>query len=248
MRSLRYLISNLAFASCALAQTPFVAPSEAAIDPDQIYSRILSGSDAERQAAYAAMGFPLGSDGKPFGTDGAPLDVRLLAVNLDEDPALERVLIARTLFVQSVAIFDLPNAHWMLVGTFLCCGVNAPSDREPFLELKQTVRHGVNDVVVHGGGSAGPGIARWSLSVFRLRDGRLYQVFDSVETAHSLTNEEHATFRYPDLGQSSAPPRIQVQREKRTGQRKTISCAIHSWNTKQFAFVAGPANPGPCPQ
>jgi hypothetical protein len=214
---------------------PFAEPRVAKIDPDEIYRNIVSGTLEQCKAAYLEIGFV------DWSSDEA-LDVKLMAVNLDEDPALERVLMARNIQFQSVAIFDWGGAQWKFVGSFLCCGRNASSDRNPFVELRQTVWYGVNDLVVHTGGSMGTGVGESRVSVYRMRGGRLYQVFDNIEDAYNWTSEDQATFRYPDIG------RIQVQRVKRSGQRKAITCTMHSWDSKQFVFVAGPAKPGPCPQ
>lgn len=100
---MRFLIAVLALAAAGQTQFPVIAhhkgptpqklpapsaePSIAQGDPDEMYRDIVSGTLERRKAAYRAMG--------SFDwADEDPLEVRLLAVNLDEDPELERVLMA----------------------------------------------------------------------------------------------------------------------------------------------------------
>lgn len=76
-----------------------------------------------------------------------------------------------------------------------------------------------------------------------MRNGRLYQVFDAIESAYNWTSEEQSTFRFPD---ATGPLRIDLQRVKKVESRKTMTCTVYTWDAKRFLFAPGRTAPGTC--
>lgn len=125
---------------------------------------------------------------------------------------------------------------WWELGHFACCGPGS-GQNDPFVELRQTVWHGTNDVILHAGGSFGTGVAERRLLIYRAWRGKLYKVFDIVESAYNLSGSEEIRISYPDTNSYSSPRVITVHRTKRNQSRRTTTCELFRWDAETFAFV-----------
>lgn len=212
-----------------------------AIDPDTLLPRLLSPEARERADAFTRAGLEIMGDQEPQ-------EVRLLALNIDSDPDLERVLIVKGLggmISMGAAVYKKENGVWWQLGGFFCCGPGSqPND--PFIEMRQIVRYGTNDIVIHAGGSQGTSAGAWQLMVFRVWKGSLYKVLDIVESAYNFAGPEQTRVSYPNTEHSSAPPVISVHRTKEVRNRRSSTCTQYRWDADRFAFVVLASSRGSC--
>lgn len=200
------------------------------IDPDEAYRDLISG-DATRVAS-AAKSLDIEMLVAP-----APGFVRSIAANLDADPELERVLFVESHGRGIAIVFARKAGIWWQIGNFIC---GMPSGRCPdeFVEPKQTVWYGTNDIVLHSNvvGGAG-GVSQHNLTIFRMFAGQLYPVFDVIEEAYSWRDSESSRIRLHDPDQSHESPMIVVNRTKRLGGKRSTECIPYKWNVEKFAFL-----------
>lgn len=207
------------------SKAPHAAPErrrKLAVDPDTLLSQLLSKDIRQRRSALDQL------DMSWLGESGVS-DVRLIAVNLDADPDLERVLIVRGNRDAASILKEMSGAWWE-IGAFLHQGHHA------FLEVETTVWPGTNDVIVRSGGSQGTGVGEVDLSIYRIWHGRLYRVLQIVENAYNFTGSVESTVTYPVLPTSGAPAII-VHQTNQTGQRRDSKCLAYRWDLERFAFV-----------
>lgn len=235
------------FSAVALEQEPapksFHSPAEPrrrlSINPDAMFPRLLSRNKPERDAAFKSFGME-------FSASTGPEDIRLFAVNLDSDAELERVLLVKSVSNLEATVMKRGTDGWWEVGHFSCCSLNGGIN-DPFLELRQTVSYGVNDIIIHAGGSQGLGVAERRLMVFRLWRGTLYKALDIVESANNLGGSEDIRTSYPDTSLFSEPRVITVHRSKETrGRKGPPVCELYRWDADKFAFLRMPPDREHC--
>ncbi|MBL8210939.1 MAG: hypothetical protein JNK87_09520 [Bryobacterales bacterium] len=221
-------------------QLPAEPRHSLSLDPDQVLPRLLSTDAAIRSAAFRSLGME-------YIADWTPTDVRILAVNLDADDELERVVTARSGTNAEAVALDRQEGAWWSVGQWACCGPRA-TYIEPFLEVRQLVWHGTNDIIVHAGGATGTGVGEQRLSAYRLWNGTLYKVLDILEWAYNWSESEQASVEYPVMEDmdSSKPRIITVRRVKGQGRRSRVVCERYQWDAKGFLFRPLPAGRGGC--
>ncbi len=225
-----------------LPKTPPAAEAEAEskseIDPDDAYRELVSGDAVRVVRAYHAL------DLSWIG-ESLPVDVRAMAVNMDDDKAhLERVLIINNLSNTAVIVFTKKNGGWWRVISGLC-GAPTGNCPSPFVELKQTVWYGTYDLVVHTDGKMGLGVSESHLQIYRMFQGRFYRVFDYVESAHNMSGEESSKFRFSDVS-SLETATIVVHQSKEFRGRRSATCIPHIWNVEKFAFLPVPPTRALC--
>lgn len=245
----RYLVT-LIFSACATAQgyrlvgpveplpkTPPAAEalheSKSLINPDDAYRELLSGDPERIVRTYNAL------DLSWIG-EWPPIEVRALAMDLDGDKKLERVLIIDNLWNTAVVVLRREDDVWWRVGVVLC---GAPRGNCPktFVELRQTVWYGTNDLIFHTGGSIGPGLSENRLQIYRMFAGRLYPVLDVIEDAADWSGQESSKFHFRDPESSANPATVVVHRTKEFRRRRTSACIPYVWNVDKFAFLPVPA-------
>jgi hypothetical protein len=192
--------------------------SRSPIDPDEAYRELVSG-DAERV-------------------------LRAMAVNMNDDPKLERVLIIDNLRNTSVIVFAQKDGQWWSVGAGLC-GAPVGHCPTPFVELKQTVWYGTYDLVIHTDGKIGLGLSESHLRIYRMFRGRFYPVLDFIESAHNMSGVESNNFRFRGPGTSDTAT-VVVHRTQEFRGRKTSECIPHVWNVEKFAFMSVPPTRALC--
>ncbi|MBS1830354.1 MAG: hypothetical protein JST93_33945 [Acidobacteria bacterium] len=208
-------------------------------DPDRTFPELLASIGSSRKHTFESVGLD-------YMAERNAVDIRLMAVNLDADEDLERVLIASGPDASQVAVLKKQAGEWWSLGAFSCCqpGTHAP---ETFLELRQMVWYGTNDIVLHTGGRYGSGIGEHRMRIFRVWNSHLYQVFDIKESAYNWSTSEEAQVTFPSAG---AGPHdevvILVRRTKSDGRRRTSSCELHRWDASQFVFVPIPPSAKLC--
>ena len=206
--------------------------------PDSMFPGLLSRDGTEKEAAFNSLGLEF-----IFRRD--PQDIRLFALNIDSDAELERVVIAASNLDVEAIVLKRENNLWWELGHFVCCGPGS-GPNEPFVELRQTVWFGTNDIIVHAGGVFGTGVAERRLLIYRAWRGKLYKVFDTVESAYNLSGSEQIRISYPDTNSHSSPRVIVVHRTKEIRSRRRTTCELFRWDAGQFAFVPTAPQPGLC--
>lgn len=212
-------------------------------DPLTIFRELLSPSEEERRRAYHAIRWDIGDDASP------PSDARLYATNLDADPGLEYILIVRGTLDRSAAyVFDKEGDGWWEVGQFRCWWHCLADQAERLIELREIVWYGRKDIIVRerGGGS---GFAETTLSIYRLYEGRLYRVLQTMEDrgegvigGGKIT--QHRRIEFPE-SYPNEPKFLDVHYDKEAvsdagdGKKRaeTHSCTTYRWDAVQFRFA-----------
>jgi len=130
-----------------------VAPEErvlSPVDPDAAFGVLTGGAAAARMALLEKLG------AEWVAPDGVLTDVRVMAVALDDVEGLERVLLMGQGGRTMVIVFHREEGRWCQIGWF-GCGLMGARCQDQFFELRQTVRYGVEDLVVRRGASFGMG-------------------------------------------------------------------------------------------
>lgn len=169
--------------------------------------------------------------------DRKPTDVRIVAINLDADEELERVVVARAGMDVEAVVLQEEDGVWWSLGQWMCCGPKAV-DVDPFLEIRQLVWHGTNDILVHIPTMWGTGVGERRLWVYRLRNGTLYRVLDIVEGGHNWSESEQARVEYPDAATMGAtePQMLTVCRVKSQSRRSRGVRERYRWDAKEFVY------------
>ncbi len=197
-------------------------------DPDSLFSKLLSKDLRQTGDALNRLGLS-------WLADRVPTDVRLFAVNLDSDEDLERVLIVHAGLDTAALALKREDGTWWQLGAFACCMGTEILD--PFVELKETVWYGTNDLVVHETSAHGTGVGENRLSIYRAWKGRLYRVLRIVESAYNLPGSEESRISYPNIDTPTAPRILVVHRTSETGRRRATVCIPYRWDAARFEFV-----------
>ena len=197
-------------------------------DPDALFTSLTSNDALRTRDALNALGLP-------WLAGRMPPDVRLLAVNLDSDADLERILIVKAGLDAAAIVLKKETGAWWQLGSFTCCIGTGQVD--PFVELKATVWYGTMDLIVHRTAAHGTGVGEFRLSVYRVWRSHLYRVLDVVESAYNLTSSEESRVIYPNIDSTEAPRVLTIHRVTRMGDRLTTACFPYRWDPAQFVFL-----------
>ncbi len=191
-----------------------------------------------------------GAAAASFTADGAG-EVRMVRANLDEDREDEAIVIASwkgALQPPVALVFDRRNGVWYRVAEFHGGRHWMEEGSARFLEVRFTVSPDRQDLIVRET-NGGTGILGTHLSVHRMRNGKLHEVYSSVESEESRADEkqetvvEAATFDFQ-------PPRIIERRKEIREQDFPVSakppaqidtCGVFQWSESAFRFVPDPA-------
>jgi hypothetical protein len=209
------------------------------VDPDAVFTKLVARDAGQVSEALDSLGMSWLSGSEPT-------DVRFLAVKLDADPDLERVLIVKTGAGRAAAsVFKKLDGVWWELGSFGCCAIGG-TNPDPFVELRDTVWPGTKDIVAHQGGAQGTGVGEWRLLIYRVWKGQLYKVFDIVESAYNLVESESSQIAYPDTDSYTAPRIIIVDRTTEREHRRAPTCIKYRWDPDRFAFLRASTRRGSC--
>jgi hypothetical protein len=212
------------------------------VHPITILSGLLSSSPEQRKQALQQLG--------DLYTDATErIDASLRAVNLDADPELEYVLIAKGFPTGSTAyVFDRDEEGWWVTGEFSYWWHWDANEAERFLELREIVRYGRKDIIVRDT-EGGTGLKVTELSIYRLNNGLLYRVFQTTEDREdwvvgtNRTDYVHRVIEFPDPdkdGNVFLVSRYQKRSEfspRTRPDRKIGSCSAFRWDANAFVFV-----------
>jgi hypothetical protein len=208
-------------------------------DPDDAYRDLISG-DSTRVASAAKV-----LDVEMLVLP-SPDFVRSIAANMDADPELERVLYIESHGRGIAFVFARRDGIWWQIGQFIC---GVPRGRCPgeFVELKQTVWYGTNDIVVHANVIGGTDVSQNDVTIYRLFDGRLHPVLEIVESAYNMRGSELSRIRFHDPGHSSEQATMVIDRTtKRLGGKRTTECIPYKWNVEKFKSLPVPPTRALC--
>jgi hypothetical protein len=168
------------------------------LDPLTLFRNLLSTSTDDRRSAYRALRWDQDDEASP------PTDVRLDATNLDADRDLEYVLIVRGSVDNSAAfIFDKDSEGWWEIGQFYCSWHCLADQAERLIELREIVWYGRKDIIVREQ-AGGTGVEETTLSIYRMYEGRLYRIFQTMEDRYdapiggSGTITQHRQIEFPE--------------------------------------------------
>ena len=207
-----------------------------AVDPDSLFPLILSEDPSQRRNAFEVLGLS-------WMGEMQPTDARLLAVNLDSDEGLERVLILNGNLNAAAVVLKNEKGTWWEIGSIFCCGPSRMA-KERFVELRQTVWHGTNDLIVHAVGAHGTGAGEGRLMIYRVWKGNLYKVLDISEWAYNMRDSETSRIFFPDMESHASPQVITVIKDSQ--KRRKATCIPYRWEVKKFSFVQIPPSPNYC--
>ncbi|MBY0502331.1 MAG: hypothetical protein K2X03_00375 [Bryobacteraceae bacterium] len=220
-----------------IERAPLEQPRRLPMDPDRVFAAFISPDAAERAKLAEALELDhVGDD--TFG------DVRQVAVNLDEQPDRERLLIAKGLRGGVAFVLKQRSDGWWCIGTFLSYAPNRSVVPDAWLETKETVFLGTQDIVLRDGGAFGSGIGQHNLAIYRVWQGKLYEVFNVIEHAYTLPiapEDERAIVQLTDFGE------ILVDQTRTAAGRTKRLCTPYRWDVAQFSFVAQRPNGTRCP-
>ena len=206
------------------------------VDPEKLMAQLASRKEDDRQSALRELGVT--------GPPGLTIrEVTVSAANLDTDGDLERVLVVKTLSVSHASILKRESDTWWQVGSFACC---LSRSVEPFVELRETVWPGTKDILIHRMSAQGTGVGSGDLQIYRMWRGRLYKVFDIVESSYDFAHTVTTQIHYPDEESNSSPRRIVVHRSVEANSRKRSECLPYQWDASKFAFLQIPASKSLC--
>ncbi len=213
-------------------------------DPLTLLRNLLGSSTDERRRAYRALRWDQDDETSP------PADVRLYATNLDSDSDLEYILMIRGTSEAAAYVFDKDSEGWWQIGQFYCSWHCVADQAERLIELREIVWYGRKDIIVREQGG-GTGLAETTLSIYRMYDGRLYHIFQTVEDRYdapiggSGTVTQHRQFEFPESDPNSGKFLVVHYRklsEPDTGNgngkvRETHSCTVYRWDAARFTFA-----------
>ena len=163
--------------------------------------------------------------------------VRVERVQLDGDTALEALV--RYEMADSgahVVVLDPAGDGWREAGRVNTWWNYVAEDGVRFIELRAVVETSVMDLVVRVR-SGETEHARTTVSIYRVRDGRLVNVLDVKE--HEIAMEHPSGDVFTTRAEIAyAPGRVTVRSRREPGGR--AECTVYQWDAARFRFEEGP--------
>lgn len=219
-------------------------------DPRRIFQRITGEAVAERRLAARQLAWD--ADEIP-----QPVDARLILTNLDLDEEQEVILVLPGGPWATIAfVFDHQKAGWTQVGSFDYWWHWDANRAERLIELREIVSNGRKDILVRTQ-AGGTGMAETDLAIYRMLDGKLYRVFNTIEaTYHTVccgtldtgsVIEDEREISFPDESESGRyivvrhssrkyPP-DEGSSKPTTVRTRLVSCTAYRWTPEKFTFV-----------
>jgi hypothetical protein len=205
-------------------------------------------ADAKRLPRERAEAAPEELYQKILGDGEKIVDVRLLALNMDTDDAVERILMRGT---ADAEVFKREKGVWWKLANL---GWAAPTPGHTEIEVRETVFHGVNDIVMKTGYSAGTGVGGSSIQIYRIWQGHLYEVLkiaDQYDYSFETTSRLH--FGGPDRQYSLRSTRTKTYFDGGMGMprppgtpRVSSICTEFAFDAVKFRFAAKRTVAGAC--
>ncbi|MBI2689234.1 MAG: hypothetical protein HYX27_23265 [Acidobacteria bacterium] len=161
------------------------------------------------------------------------VSVKVHRVQLDRDAPLEAVvqyeLPGSGVHAQ---VLDEANGTWRVAGKFNSWWNYVPGDAERFVEFRETVEAGVQDLLVRirGGGTED---SRTLLEIYRLREGALVSVLSIKEQETAMEHPSGDVYA-TNARVQFAKGRVTVNYVKKPGG--ATRCVMYVWKPVQFRF------------
>jgi hypothetical protein len=171
--------------------------------------------------------------------------IRLQRIQLDSDEQLEAV-VQYELADSGVhaIVLDSRGSEWREVGKFNSWWNFTKPDAERFLEFRETVQKGVQDILVRTR-TGGTEESRTALELHRLKEGVLVNVLTVTESSTAMEHPSGDVFTTITT-LSYAPGRITAKSIRNPGNRQT--CVTYLWSASLFRFEADASAAGAsCP-
>lgn len=221
------LCAFVALAGLACAADPLpVVPMK--MDPEQVARLFL-----RRPAPSYEECLPAALEICPDGISSP--DVSLRWVQLDDDPEPEAILTATSSGRYAGYVFDRHGDTWNQVGSFMFFRENEGNDLfrvKKLTEDSPTVLFFTRDL----GGSAS---SIFTTSVYQLREGRLWRVFEATPLVWSGLPPPERWERSTVL---ASKDRLIVHKVDEVGKQVTNTCEVQRWDAKTHQFVPAPAD------
>jgi hypothetical protein len=167
---------------------------------------------------------------------GKTSETSLRFVQLDEDSSWEAVITAVDWLGMSthVLVLDQPTAAtaWNVVGSFSClrhCGM------EELVRVQRLTQKSPKFFLFHRD-LGGSGSTFWTLSVFHLRQGRLWPVFE-IMTLDDHWNDGRDTTRRQLNYAGDRYLVLHAHREVEQDKSSTDTCQVQEWDSRSLRFV-----------
>ena len=133
-------------------------------------------------------------------------------------------------------------------------GWAAPTPGHTEIEVRDTVFHGTNDIVMKTGYSAGTGVGGSSIQIYRMWRGQLYEVLSIADEYNwSFETQSRMHFGGPDRKYSLRSTRIKQYVDSGMGKprppgtpRVSSTCTEFAWDAVKFRFAAKRTFAGAC--
>lgn len=221
-------------------------------DPVSILEKLQNASANERHVGYQWL-FGRSIDTRDI---KAPLPARLSFVQLDQDGDLEAVLLLNVPNAKVAFVLDKATDGWWRVGKFDNRVRDVRQSFERMIEFRDVVGdNDGSDLLVRKWGY-GTGVRGNRLSIYRLKDGSLHRVFETLEEQIDAASDPGVhlvylkTFLYfPDREETQAPLIIAHQIEAGIPESQslvpegliyrghTIDCVVYRWDEMSFKFL-----------
>lgn len=209
------------------------------IDPVALLEKLESPMAADRQSAYKALfGQAIDTETKP-----APA-ARLAFIQLDRDAALEATMIVDAPGAKVAFVFDRLGDQWWRIGKFDNRKRDVRESFESMLEIRDIIgSNDGSDIIVRRWGY-GTGVRAVRLSIYRLKDGALYRIFETVEEQTDGANEpgvhlfyQRRFLHFPDRDETQGPVMVVHQMEVGVPEPMSLipESLIHLGDTKDCA-------------
>ena len=209
--------------------------------PIELFSEVTSDDAQTRERGMKDL-----VDGElEMGDNDRPPQARIEAVQLDDDPELQYVLVVHNIFPSTsyVIIADKTSDGWHAVGTFEysymwdeLIASNVVQIQPPFVLVKES--------------TGGSGFFTLTASIYRLWEGRLYKTLELGEHAedggHFFHSDAKIEFRWAGFLPWSEPwialevrtDETEIPEDRPNDQpRSTHSCDGYEWVPATFSFV-----------
>lgn len=248
-QALRLAPTALFVTVCSMAQNAIELPRPSAQDPLSLAASLVGSPVSAKRQALVHLGEEIGA------TDSlrAVSDVSVAFPILTDDGRTGAVVEYTLDRSSSVAAVLLKSgSRWSLIGRFFYWWHWNPEEARHLLELREIVTPGVKDIVVReiGGGT---GIAEESTSIFRVRQGALARVFQTVtnsETAMFGAGSERSRSVRTSLDfiarTQETPAAISAltsvaETSATTSEVIQRKCVVMQWDEASFRFIEGVA-------
>lgn len=166
-------------------------------------------------------------------------NVRVRRVQLDRDPELEAIVQWEMPDTGAhAAVLDPAAPGWRELARFNTWWSYLPADGQRLIEARPLVDPAVHDLLVRFKSGETEHV-RHTLTLYRLRDGKLRPVLEIKESETAMEHPSGDVFT-TTAAVDFAPGRVTVKSKREPGGR--TACALHVWNEDRFRFDERPCD------